>query len=95
MGMKIDAGTSRVFENRVLRRILGLKREEVTAGWKKLHNEKFCNLYSFTDIVRMIKSRRMSLVEHITCIGIQRNAYNILIGKPERDHMKERVETGG
>jgi hypothetical protein len=43
----------------------------------------------------MIKSRRMSLVEHITCIGIQRNAYNILIGKPERDHMKERVETGG
>jgi hypothetical protein len=75
----------------VLRRILGLKREEVTTGWEKLHNEKFCNLYSFIEIVRMIKSRRMSWVEHVTCMGVQRNAYNILVGKPERDHMKEMV----
>ena len=79
----------------MLRRILRLKREEVTAGWEKLHNEKFCNLFSFTDIVRMIISRRMSLVEHVICMGIQRNTYSILIGKPERDHMKEKVENGG
>lgn len=84
-----------VFENRELRRILGLKREEVTASLEKLHNEKFCNLSSFTDIVRMIKSRRMSWVEHVICMGVQRNAYSILVGKAERDHMKERVENGG
>lgn len=49
MGMKTDIGTSGVFENRMLRRILGLKREDVTAGWENLHDEKFCNLFSFTD----------------------------------------------
>lgn len=95
MGMKIDVGTSRVFENRVLRRLQGLKGEEVTAGLEKLHNDNFCNLFSFTYIVKMIKSRRMGLVEHVICMGVQRNAYNILVGKPERDHMKERVENGG
>jgi len=43
----------------------------------------------------MIKSRRMRWVEHVICMGVQRNGYNILVGKPERDHMKERVENGG
>jgi hypothetical protein len=50
----------RVFENRVLRRIFGLKRDEVTGGWRKLHNEELHNLYSSPSIIKMIKSRRMS-----------------------------------
>jgi hypothetical protein len=49
----------RVFENRVLRRIFGPKRDEVTGGWRELHNEEFYNLYSSPSIIRMIKSRRM------------------------------------
>jgi hypothetical protein len=48
-----------VFENRVLRRIFGLKRDEVMSGWRKLHNEELHNLYSSPSIIRMIKSRRM------------------------------------
>jgi hypothetical protein len=48
-----------VFENRVLRRIFGSKRHEVTGGWRKLHNEELHNLYSLPSIIRMIKSRRM------------------------------------
>jgi hypothetical protein len=51
--------TARVFANRVLRRILGPKRDEVTGGWKKLHNEDFCDLYSSPSITGMVKSRRM------------------------------------
>jgi hypothetical protein len=49
----------RVFENRVLRRIFGLRRDEVTGGWRKLHNEEPHNLYSWPSIIRIIKSRRM------------------------------------
>jgi hypothetical protein len=49
----------RVFENRVLRRIFGLKRDEVTGGWRQLHNEELHNLYSSPSIIRMLKSRRM------------------------------------
>jgi hypothetical protein len=48
-----------VFENRVLRRMFGLKRDEVTGGWRKLHNEELHNLYSSQSITRMIKTRRM------------------------------------
>jgi hypothetical protein len=48
-----------VFENRVLRRIFGPTRDEVTVGWRKLHNEEFHNLYSSPNMVRLIKSRRM------------------------------------
>jgi hypothetical protein len=49
----------RIFENRVLRRIFGLKRDEVTGGWRKLHNEELHDLYSSPSIVRVIKARRM------------------------------------
>jgi hypothetical protein len=48
-----------VFENRVLRRIFGPKRDEVTRGWRKLHNEELHNVYSSSSIIRMIKPRRM------------------------------------
>jgi hypothetical protein len=55
----------RVFENRVLRRIFGPKRDEVTGGWRKLHSEELHNLYSSASIIRMIKSRRMRWTVHI------------------------------
>jgi hypothetical protein len=58
-----------VFENRVLRRIFRPKRDEVTEGWRKLHNEELHNLYSSLDIIRMIKSRRMKWAVHVACIG--------------------------
>jgi hypothetical protein len=53
-----------VFENRMLRRIIGPKRDDVTGGWRKLHNEELHNLYSSPDIIRMIKSSRKRLAGH-------------------------------
>jgi hypothetical protein len=73
----------RVFENRVLRRIFGPKREEVTGEWRKLHNEELHNLYSSPNIIRMIKSRRMRWAGQVARMGEKRNAYRILVGKPE------------
>jgi hypothetical protein len=58
-----------VFENRVLRRICEPKRDEVTGGWRKLHNEELHNLYFYPSIIRMIKSRRMRLAGHIARMG--------------------------
>jgi hypothetical protein len=55
----------RVFENRVLIQIFGLKRDEVIRGWRKLHNEELHNLYCSPSIIRMIKSRRMRWVGHV------------------------------
>ncbi|PNF23733.1 hypothetical protein B7P43_G18405, partial [Cryptotermes secundus] len=72
----------RVFENRVLR-ISGPKRGEVTGGWRKLHNEELHNLYSSPSIIIMIKSRRMRWAEHVARMGETRNAYRLLVGKPE------------
>jgi hypothetical protein len=73
-----------VFENRVLRRILGPKRDEVTGGWRKLHNEKFRDLYSSPSIIRMIKLRRMRWVGHVARLAEKRNVCRLLLGKPER-----------
>jgi hypothetical protein len=72
-----------VFENRVLKRIFGPKRDEVTAEWRKLHNEELCDLYSSPSIIRMIKSRKMRLAGHVVRMGEKRNAYRLLAGKPE------------
>jgi hypothetical protein len=72
----------RVFENTVLWRIFGLKRDEVIWGWRKLHNEKLHGLYSSPSIVRVIKARRMRWAEHVACMGKVRGAYNILVGRP-------------
>jgi hypothetical protein len=52
-------------------------------GWRILHNEELHNLYSLSSIIRMIKSRRMRWAGHVTLIGTKRNAYRILMGKPE------------
>jgi hypothetical protein len=73
----------RVFENKVLRRIFGPKRDELTGGWRKLHNEELQNLYSSPNIVRMIKSRRIRWAGHVARMGEKRNAYRILMGNPE------------
>jgi hypothetical protein len=73
----------RVFENRVLRRIFGSKRDEVTGEWRKLHNEELHNLYSSPDIIRQVKSRRMRWAGHVVRMGEERKVYKILVGKPE------------
>jgi hypothetical protein len=67
----------------VLRRIFGPKRDEVTGEWRKLHNEELCDLYSSLSIIRIIKSRRMRWASHVARMGENRNAYRLLVGKPE------------
>jgi hypothetical protein len=76
----------RVFDNRVLRRIIGPKRDEVTGDWIKLHN-----LYSSPNIIRIIKSRRMEWAGHVARMGETRNAYTILMGKPEETTQKTKT----
>jgi len=72
-----------VFENRVLRRIFGPKRDEVTGEWRKLHNEELNDLYCSPNIVRVIKSRRMRWAGHVARMGESRGVYRVLMGKPE------------
>jgi hypothetical protein len=72
-----------VFENRVLRRIFGPKRDEVTGEWRRIHNEELYDLYSSPNIIRVIKSRRMRWAGHIACMGEGRGAYRVLVGRPE------------
>jgi hypothetical protein len=72
-----------VFENRVLRRIFGPKRDEVTGEWK-LHNEELHILYSSPNIIRQIRSRRMSWVGHVARMGEERKVYRVLVGRPKR-----------
>jgi hypothetical protein len=73
----------KVFENRVFRRIFGPERDEVTEGWRKLHNEELHGLYSSPSIIRMMKARRMRWAWHMVSMGEVRGAYNILVGIPE------------
>jgi hypothetical protein len=73
----------RVFENRLLRRIFGPKRHEVTGGWRKLHNEELRDLNSSPSIIRIIRSRRMRWVGHAARMGEKRKAYRLSVGKPE------------
>jgi hypothetical protein len=72
----------RVFENRVLRRIFGPKREE-DGSWRKLHNDEIRNLYFSPNIVRVIKARRMSWAGHVARMGEGRGVYRVLVGRPE------------
>jgi hypothetical protein len=73
----------RVFEIRVLRRMFGPKRDEVTGEWRKFHNEELHIFYSSPNIIRQIKSRRMRWAEHVARMGEERNLYRVLVGKPE------------
>jgi len=72
----------RVFENRVLRRVFGPKRDEVTGEWRKLHNE-LMDFYSLPNIVRVVKSRRMRWAGHVVRMGEGRGMHSVLVGKPE------------
>jgi hypothetical protein len=70
-----------VFENRVLRRIFGPKRDEVTEEWRKLHSEELRELYSPPSIIRKMKSRRIRGAGHVARMGEKKNAYRLLVGK--------------
>jgi hypothetical protein len=70
----------RVFENKVLRRIFGPNRDEVTGGWRKLHNEELRDLYSSPSLVRIIESRRMRWADQVARMGEKTNAYRLLVG---------------
>jgi hypothetical protein len=67
----------------VLKKIFGLKRDEVTGEQRKLHNNQLHDLYSSPSIIRIIKSRRMRWAGHVARMGAKRNAYRLLVGKPE------------
>ena len=73
----------KVFENRVLRRVFGPKRDEIAGKWRKLHNEELNDLYCSPYIVRVIKSRRMRWAGQVARVGERRRAYKLLVGKPE------------
>ena len=72
-----------MFENRVLRRAFGPKRDEVTGEWRKLHNEELNDLYSLPNIVRVVKSRRMRWAGHVARMGEDRRVHRVLVGKLE------------
>jgi hypothetical protein len=72
-----------VFENRVVSRIFGPKKDEVTGEWRKLHNEELHDLYSSPSIIKTIKARRMRWAGHVERMREKRNAYRLLVGKPE------------
>ncbi|KAJ4445427.1 hypothetical protein ANN_07232 [Periplaneta americana] len=96
----------RVFENKVLRKIFGAKRDEVTGEWRKLHNAELHALYSSPDII-IIKSRRLRWAGHVARMSESRNAYRVLVGRPEgkrplgrprrrwEDNIKNGFEAGG
>jgi hypothetical protein len=73
----------RMFQSRVLRRIFGPKRDKVTGDWRKLHNEELNDLYCSSNIIWVIKSRRMDWAGHVECMGNRRGVYRVLVGKPE------------
>ena len=79
----------RVFENRVLRRVFGPKRDEVTGEWRKLHNEELRDLYSLPNIVRVVKQRRMRWAGHVARMGEGRGVHRVLVG-----NLRERAHWG-
>ena len=68
-----------MFENRILRRIFGPKRDEVTREWRKLYNEELNDLYSLPNIVWVIKSRRIKWAGHVARMGERRGVYRVLV----------------
>ena len=72
----------RVFENMVIRRIFGPRRDEVMGEWRRLHNKELNDLYSSPNIVRVIKSRRMRWAGYMACMGQEKGVYRVLVGKP-------------
>jgi hypothetical protein len=81
-----------VFENRVLRRIFGPKRDGVTGGWRKLHNEELHNLYSSPSIIRIIKLRRMRWAGHVARIR-KTIVFSLLVKKTGRKETTTKIKT--
>jgi hypothetical protein len=79
-----------MFENTVLRRVFGSKREAVTGEWSKLHSEELSDLYSLPKIVRVVKSRRMRWAGHVARMAEGRDVHRVLVGKPEGKRPLER-----
>jgi hypothetical protein len=80
----------RVFENTVLKRIVGPRRDEITGYWRKMHKEELQLLYSSPNIIRRSKSSTMRSVGHVARMGEKRKVYRVLVGKPEgRDHSED------
>jgi hypothetical protein len=79
-----------VFENRVLRRIFGPKRDEVMGEWRKLHNKELRDLYSSPSIIRIIKSRRMRCAGHVARIREKRNAYRLVVNPSSYNWLQAR-----
>jgi hypothetical protein len=73
----------RVFENRVLRRIFGPRRDELMEEWRKLHSGELPNLYLFPNVIRQIKSRKMSWVGYVARMGEERKLYKVFVGNLE------------
>jgi hypothetical protein len=73
----------RVFENRVLRRVFGPRRDEVIREWRKLHNEELNDLYCSPNILRLMKSRRMRWAGHVALMVERRGLFRAFVGKPE------------
>jgi hypothetical protein len=85
-----------VFENMVLRRIFGPRREEVTREWRRLHNEELSGLYSLPNIVRVVKSRRMRWAGHVARMGEERGRIGCWwVNRKERDHWGDLGVDGG
>ena len=73
----------KVLENRVLGKTFWPKRDDVTGEWRKVHNEELNDFYSPSNIIRVIKSRRMRWAGHVDCMGERKVVYRVLVGKPE------------
>jgi hypothetical protein len=98
MGVKLGLSHQwkrvRVFQNKVMRRIFGLKRDDVTGERRKLHSEELHCFYSSPTNIRQIKSRRMKWIGHVARMG-ERKVYKVLVGRPEgKNHLEDQGVDG-
>jgi hypothetical protein len=84
----------RVFENRVLRKIFGPKRDKATGEWRRLHNEELYELYSSPNVIRVIKSGRIRWAGRVACMGERRGVYRVLVGRSEERRLLGRPRRG-
>ena len=75
-----------MFENRVLKRVFGPKRDEVTGEWRKLYEEELTDVYFLPNVVRVVKSRRMRWALHVACMGERRGVHRVLVGPEGKGH---------